>query len=380
MPIVQLNRHSVPLQTDAVVSDDEFGIEAITDLALQAGHTDLALVIGGADHSTTADRMRGFRNAVDRAGIPEAPKGTAGRRFRILEGDFTSAWGRNAMHAIAGDLPDVVIAASSRIALGVLHACSDLGLSVPSHLSVAAHGNPEWYEVFPPGITSYAPPLAEMGQEAAVRILAKMKAGAEDGVPITTRLRGEVHHRHSIGGSSPRPLRDDFRSPARLRQHRIQRRVALVHAALHAGLQHAVALLGGVELTDDRQLGAPVTEVGVGVVLDDDVARHAVPLERVHQALLRGDLPESASKPWVSPSECSTKRQCPPRSNSQRSTSSSFPRPHHWARSSGLVNAAHTRSRGALKMRSTWISRSVGVETVAVVEVCEVLMTCLPFD
>ncbi|MFC9355433.1 LacI family DNA-binding transcriptional regulator [Rhodococcus sp. NPDC057014] len=207
VPIVQLNRHSVPLQTDAVVSDDEFGIEAITDLALQAGHTDLALVIGGADHSTTADRMRGFRNAVDRAGIPEAPKGTAGHRFRILEGDFTSEWGRNAMHAIAGDLPGVVIAASSRIALGVLHACSDLGLSVPGHLSVAAHGNPEWYEVFPPGITSYAPPLAEMGQEAAVRILAKMEAGTGDGTPTTTRLRGEVHHRHSIGGniSAPTP-------------------------------------------------------------------------------------------------------------------------------------------------------------------------------
>src|SRR3954470_1222486 len=72
------------------------------------------------------------------------------------------------------------------------------------------------------------------------------------------------------------------------------------------------------------------------------------------------------SKPCLAPSGvCSTNRQWPPRRGSSRSIVSLLPRPHHCATSAGSVIAAHTRSRGAAKMRSIRIVRSFGVVTVA---------------
>ena len=207
LPVVQLNRHSMPLQVDAFVADDAYGIGELTTLALQAGHTDIAFVTGGPIHSTSVERLNAFRATVMAAGLVE--DAAQSPRFRILASEFTSQWGREAMHDLRSDLPTVVVAASSRIALGVLHACRDLNISVPDQLSLVAHGTPEWYEAFSPAITSYAPPLAEIGHAAATAILGLIGDESTEasesaaGTPVITKLHGAVHIRGSLVSPPP---------------------------------------------------------------------------------------------------------------------------------------------------------------------------------
>src|SRR3990172_387376 len=81
------------------------------------------------------------------------------------------------------------------------------------------------------------------------------------------------------------------------RQQAIQRRVALVHALLHAGDEHAVALLARVEQRGDDDPCAPALQVLEGQVVHDHVARHAVPLERLYNALRRRHLAKAALEP-----------------------------------------------------------------------------------
>jgi LacI family transcriptional regulator len=208
LPVVQLNRHSMPLQADAFVADDGFGIGELTNLALNAGHTDIAFVTGGPIHSTSVERLAAFQTSVLANGLIE--NADAAPRFRVLASEFTSNWGREAMHTLHADPPTVVVAASSRIALGILHACRDLDVLVPDQLSLVAHGNPEWYEAFTPGITCYAPPLAEIGRAAATAILSRIADDAQappesvENTPTVTRLHGAIHVRGSLGGPSPR--------------------------------------------------------------------------------------------------------------------------------------------------------------------------------
>src|SRR5690606_18041261 len=62
------------------------------------------------------------------------------------------------------------------------------------------------------------------------------------------------------------------------------------HPLLHAGLEHAVPLLSSAEEREDDEPRAAVPEVLERRGLDDDVSRHPVPLERLHDALRRDDL------------------------------------------------------------------------------------------
>ncbi|HEY5855901.1 MAG TPA: LacI family DNA-binding transcriptional regulator, partial [Aldersonia sp.] len=203
VPVVQLNRHSIPPRVDAVVSDDADGIERLVAGAIEVGHRDLALVVGAAHLSTSLDRQAGFTRAATLAGLVE--DGPSESRYRVVAGAFTSEWGREAVHRLALDPPTLVVAASSRIALGVLHACRDLGLAIPGDLSIVAHGDPEWYEVFPPGLTSYAPPLADMGRIAAERILGALdNPSTQSGAPEIVRLPGSIRVRASVGAPGAR--------------------------------------------------------------------------------------------------------------------------------------------------------------------------------
>ncbi len=201
VPVVQLNRRSDPPQAPAVISDDVTGVAELTRAIIRAGHTDLALVVGPPHHSTSRDRLAGYREAA--AGIPETDQRTPDGRSRVLVCSFTPDGGASALAEIADDLPDALIALSSRLMLGVLRECGQRGIRIPNDMSLAGHGDPEWYAVWQPGITTYAPPLAEMGRIAAETLLALLDdpdpaAGSE---PI--RVAGTVIARSSVAGWGP---------------------------------------------------------------------------------------------------------------------------------------------------------------------------------
>src|SRR5680860_1193089 len=70
--------------------------------------------------------------------------------------------------------------------------------------------------------------------------------------------------------------------------------VALLEAALHAGLQHPVAVLLGEEHAGRLHLGAAVTEVAEHRGVDDGVAGQRIPLEGVREPLDGRDLAVAA--------------------------------------------------------------------------------------
>lgn len=168
VPIVQLNRRSEPTRVPAVVSDDVDGVAALTAAIIEAGHTGLAVIVGPPDHSTSRGRLAGYHRAVAEAGIPETDERTDRGRSRVLVCPFTPDGGAA---ALADDLPHALIALSSRLTLGVLRECGERGIRIPADLSLAGHGDPEWYAVGQPPLTTYAPPLAEMGRRAALTLL-----------------------------------------------------------------------------------------------------------------------------------------------------------------------------------------------------------------
>jgi LacI family transcriptional regulator, galactose operon repressor len=203
VPVVQLNRYSVGSAAPAVLSDDIRGVAELTAAIIDAGHIDLAVVVGPPHLSTGRERLEGYRQAVRAAGIPEVEAGTgrAGSpRSRVLVCPFTTEGGAQAVERIAEDPPQALLALSSRLVMGVLRGCGVHGINIPDDLSLAGLGDPEWFAIWQPAITTFAPPLPEMGRRAAEALLALINDGPESSPSGHIRIPGDVRIRHSVRG------------------------------------------------------------------------------------------------------------------------------------------------------------------------------------
>ncbi|WP_228479322.1 LacI family DNA-binding transcriptional regulator [Microbacterium atlanticum] len=189
VPLVELNRST---GRTSVVSDDVSGIAALTDVVADEGYESIVAITGPRTLSTSRDRVAGFVAALEARGfVVDAPRG---RRFEIHETTYTADGGADVMRKLASSPPEAIVALSSRIALGVLQVASDEGIDVPGGVALAAYGDPDWFRIWRPGITAFAPALAEMGSRAAELLLAELSTGEPQ---ESVRVSGEVRVRGS---------------------------------------------------------------------------------------------------------------------------------------------------------------------------------------
>lgn len=200
LPVIQLNRRSTGAPTPAVLSKDIAGVRDLTQYVLDQGHRDLRVIVGDARWSTTKDRLTGFRRAIRAAGIPESPasRRPGAPRARVIHADLSIEGGLSGFAPFA-DAPTVVLAFNTRLLLGVLMSYQLVGLDVPADISVASNGDPEWYGAWSPGITTFSPPLAEMGRLAGREILTLIEQGVDPTAPPrVVRLGGHLIVRESV--------------------------------------------------------------------------------------------------------------------------------------------------------------------------------------
>ena len=80
---------------------------------------------------------------------------------------FTTAWA-------AGARPTAVLAMSDAIAIGVIRAARQLGVHVPSQLSVVGFDDIDIAALIDPPLTTIRQPIREKGEEAARLLLAAL--------------------------------------------------------------------------------------------------------------------------------------------------------------------------------------------------------------
>lgn len=199
VPLVQLNRRSDAKDVAAATSDDVAGVEELTAAIIKAGHRDIAVIAGPMDFSTSRDRLSGVLRATEVAGISEGQHLVDGARLRILHAPLTPDGGALAVSTLAADLPSCLIALSSRLVMGALRECGDRGIRVPEDMSLAGFGDPDWFSIWRPGITTFAPNLTEMGRQAATMLLAKLAGQATEPLAL---IAGKVQIRGSVTGLS----------------------------------------------------------------------------------------------------------------------------------------------------------------------------------
>lgn len=180
----------------AVVPAERAGGRTAARLLLGAGHRRLA-VIGGLDDIASVERTRGFRDALRAEGV------TVPKEWIVRGGGEISAGYAGALRLLdgvePGRRPTGVLCYNDRVAAGVLHAATRLGIVVPADLSVVGYDDQEHMAAFlTPPLTSVALPHRAMGEAATRLLLDAIEAGQ---APPTTvrRVTCPVVSRASVG-------------------------------------------------------------------------------------------------------------------------------------------------------------------------------------
>lgn len=152
---------------------------AATRHLLELGHRRIAAITGPESVMCALARLDGYRAAMASAGVTIPPGW-------IRFGDFRRQGGEH--HAAEllrlPDRPTAIFAGNDAQALGVLHAASALGLSVPRDLSVVGYDDLAIAELAHPRLTTVHQPLREMAEQAT-RLLLQLLDGPR---PEVTRI------------------------------------------------------------------------------------------------------------------------------------------------------------------------------------------------
>lgn len=163
-PIVFVDSPDMP--GCSVLCDTQQAAYLSTRHLLDHGHTRVGMVTAPLDWPNVAECYQGFRRALEEAGLQ------ADAKLVVETDDFSPESGSQAARKLF-DLdarPTAVFAAADLLALGVLRALNELGLSVPGNVALASFNDSPYAELTHPRLTSSRFPAYEMGMAAAERL------------------------------------------------------------------------------------------------------------------------------------------------------------------------------------------------------------------
>jgi LacI family transcriptional regulator len=196
-PLVFIDRKVSTVAADAVVVDNGGGARQAVEYLLRLGHRRIGAITGLPHISTTHERIQGYRQALESAGVPLDPALMLGGNSR-LEGGF-----RAAHELLSRDKrPTAIFATNNLMAIGLMRAVAERGLRCPEDISVACFDDFEWASVFHPRLTTVAQPIYDMGMKAAELLFARVD-GSMTGDPREVVLAPTLVIRDSCAAPHP---------------------------------------------------------------------------------------------------------------------------------------------------------------------------------
>ncbi|MEQ8429811.1 MAG: LacI family DNA-binding transcriptional regulator [Silicimonas sp.] len=185
-PIVAVNRRLEAGRSGAVLLRNVEAAKVAANHLIALGHTKIGAIIASQELMTSSERLIGFREAMEEAGL-RVNSDWLGTGSGTIHPDGARA---SAMRIFSGtDRPTAVMTSSSRIAEGVLIALRELGLKRGRDADVISFDNAPWSALLDPPLPVIEQPTRHIGQ-AATRMLVGMIEGT--GIAEELRLPGKL--------------------------------------------------------------------------------------------------------------------------------------------------------------------------------------------
>jgi LacI family transcriptional regulator len=191
VPVVSI--HHVPGgRVSTIGSDHELGGYLATRHLLERGDRVIATIIGVPSRRVAQSRLRGYRRALEEAGLPFDPE-------LVEEAGWQLNLSFTATTRLLARRPDVtaIFAQSDQMAIGALSALRSLERRVPRDVAVIGYEDLPVAAYVVPALSTVRVPFAETGAEA-MRVLLR-ELGEGGGTPRKTLLPLQLVARESTG-------------------------------------------------------------------------------------------------------------------------------------------------------------------------------------
>ncbi|PDO10649.1 MAG: LacI family transcriptional regulator [Candidatus Reconcilbacillus cellulovorans] len=202
VPVVLFAREAPDLPVHTVVVDDAGGGALAARHLAELGHRRFGVLAESPKISSSRERIRGFRAAVEEAGC-ELPD-----KFVAHCGPSVSDSKRYALDLLLrSDRPTALFCCNDLLAIGALQAAREIGLRVPQDISVVGFDDTILASVSDPPLTTVAQPIETIG-----KIVIDLLVNHGDSEKRRIVLQPELKIRHST--SSPGGRRPSGRRPS----------------------------------------------------------------------------------------------------------------------------------------------------------------------
>ncbi|GHF77398.1 LacI family DNA-binding transcriptional regulator [Thalassotalea marina] len=152
-----------------MVNDREAAFN-ITQHLIDLGHKDIGFIAGGAEHMSTVERMRGFKQALHDNDISLDES-------LIVHGEYSFESGvQSAKQLLSADKkPTAIFSCNDEIAAGALFAARLMGVDIPTHLSITGFENSPFSRQTWPRLTTANQPNVKIAEDAANLLIAKAR-------------------------------------------------------------------------------------------------------------------------------------------------------------------------------------------------------------
>jgi LacI family transcriptional regulator len=190
--VVLIDRQVPGIDVDVVLSDNRQGGYLATKHLVDLGHTRIACISGPSDITPSSERVIGYLQALQEAGMPPDEKLIISGNFRVESG-----------HQIVQELlafpnpPTAVFASNDLMAIGAMRAVTQKGLRVPEDVSIVGFDDIELASYISPALTTVRQPKMEMGKTAVDLLIKQTQEGNR--TASLTILNNELIVRDSTG-------------------------------------------------------------------------------------------------------------------------------------------------------------------------------------
>jgi len=170
VPVVLGGRPTSRLALSYVDADNVGGAHDAVAHLIERGRARVATISGPNDMGAGVDRLRGYRAALDEAGV--------GFDEGLVEpGDFSRESGERAMAQLLERRPDLdaVFAASDLMAAGALRVLKEHGRRIPDDVAVVGFDDSSTARTTDPQLTTVRQPVELFGREMAHMLLRQVE-------------------------------------------------------------------------------------------------------------------------------------------------------------------------------------------------------------
>jgi LacI family transcriptional regulator len=170
LPVVVVDRILDQMNVDAVITDNRASGYMAANHLIEYGHKRIGIIRGPSNLTPSAQRVIGYQQALEEAGLPIDPA-------LQLTGDFHSESGYVAATQFLkiSSPPTAIFACNDLMAIGALRAINEAGLSVPADLSIIGYDDIEMASYIQPAMTTIAQPIEELAETSINLLLERIE-------------------------------------------------------------------------------------------------------------------------------------------------------------------------------------------------------------